>query len=55
METASTPITVISADLSNLIVTYIAKYISLNSNSHSSQNWLIRTMSVVIMGLIGQS
>ena len=55
METASTPIAVISADLSNLIVTYIAKYISLNSNSPSSQNWLISAKVVIIMGLIGQS
>lgn len=55
METASTPIAVISAGRSNLIVRYIVNYISLDSNSPSSQNWLIRAKIVIIMALIGQS
>ncbi len=55
METANTPIAIMSAGRSNLIVRYIVNYISLDSNSPSFQNWLISVKIVIIMGLIGQS
>ena len=53
METANTPIAIMSAGRSNLIVRYVVNYISLDSNSPSSKNWLISARIVIIMGLIG--